>query len=135
MFFIITSMIFIEDIVNLWYKMTWYIKIDLWDEKIIDTRDCIDWIPSEDLILFLLENKWLPTSSTKEVFYINNEQLKKLWDNLERVGILERWKNNARVLKIEDYDIIKSIIDDATDSNDLRPALLKIWQSTYEYMK
>lgn len=80
----------------------------------------IDWIPTEDLILHIIEHKWLPTIETKQKFNINNDSLKKIWDNLERVGILKRWPNNARVLATDDIDDLVDTMRDIADSDMLK---------------
>lgn len=134
-YLILCAMIFMEEIANTILSMRWIVRFDFWDpgDDVTYNTDRIDWISIDDLILLILENKWLPTTATKEAFNINNEQLKKLWDNLERVGILKRWKNNARILKIDDYDMMKDIIWWIVDSNDLYAPLVKLQEWIYQY--
>lgn len=48
----------------------------------------IDGLPVYDLVDFLLKHRGLPVVQLKERFEVNNEQIKKLGDNLERAGIM-----------------------------------------------
>lgn len=135
MYWILTIVFFAEEM-SLWLvgKMN-LITFDF--EERTNTQqvnwDCIDEIYTEQLAVFLIEYWWLPTKETKEAFDINNEQLKKLWDNLERAKILKRWKSNARVLVRDDYEYIMNIMDWVVDSDDLHAPLVKVSDWTYEY--
>lgn len=80
----------------------------------------------------MVEEGGLPTTKTKERFGITNDRLKKIGDNLERVGILERGINNARVLATKDLDKIVELVADVEDSNDLGKKLVKINDSQYK---
>lgn len=131
MYCIISLSLFTDEI--LWW-IKWLKIPNIVTSSNVIVQDCIDGIVTDDLVRFITKYKWLPTNETKQAFDINNEQLKKLWDNLERVGILKRWPNNARVLCQGDSSVIRSILWEHTDSNDLSPALLKIWEWAYRYV-
>lgn len=95
-------------------------------------NDTIDWIETEHLIEFLLENDWLPTDKYRSEFWVNNVHLKKIWDNLERVGILKRGANNARVVAMDDEKIIYDVMKWVVDSDDLTPPLLQVSSWVYK---
>ena len=65
------------------------------------------------------------------MFNITNEQIKKLGDNLERVGVLERGKNNARILSIQDKNFIGEVLSRGSDSNDIHTPLLQTSPHSY----
>lgn len=73
----------------------------------------------DELIPHITEHNGLPTKETREAFGLSHDQIKKLWDNLERVGIFTRGKNNARVLATRDYDMIIRVMKQASDSDKL----------------
>jgi hypothetical protein len=79
----------------------------------------IDWILVDELIEFMLGEDWLPVESVKNFFWISNQAYKKLWDNLERLGILKRWPNNARILGTVDTDYILEVMESNEDSDKL----------------
>ena len=99
----------------------------------VDNR--IDGVNVSDLIKHLVENCGLPTQKTKDMFDVQNEWVKKLWDNLERVGILKRWENNARVLATDDVDVLLATLIWSEDSDTLTPPLLQVSRSEYEVRK
>ena len=63
-----------------------------------EPKDAIDGVEKSDLISFLLKNKWFPFMNAKMQFGISPKDHKKIGDNLERVGVLVRGENNARIL-------------------------------------
>lgn len=48
---------------------------------------------------------------------LNNGAYKKLGDNLERMGILKRGANNARVLGTDDVDYMLEVLNSNSDSD------------------
>jgi hypothetical protein len=90
-----------------------------------DDRNTTDWIDQQSLIEFLLKHNWFPFVIAKSKFWMFPKEYKKLGDNLERVWILERWENNARVLK---QKITREMIEKTItkkNSDDLYPPLLQ----------
>lgn len=79
----------------------------------------IDWILVDELIEFMLGEDWFPVEGVKNFFGISNQAYKKLWDNLERLGILKRWPNNARILGTTDTDYILEVMESNEDSDKL----------------
>ena len=73
----------------------------------------------DELIEFMLGEDWLPVEGVKNFFWISNQAYKKLWDNLERLGILKRWPNNARILGTVDTDYILEVMESNEDSDKL----------------
>ena len=63
--------------------------------------------------------------SQKSKFWLFPKEYKKIGDNLERVWILVRWQNNARVLKENiDRELLEKVIN-KTSSDDLFAPLLR----------
>lgn len=93
----------------------------------------IDWLPVYELVDFMIKHQWLPVTELKTYFgKFTNDNCKKLWDNLERVGILGRWANNSRILAIQDADIIAAMLKKAEgDSSNVIPALLQTWPAEF----
>lgn len=91
----------------------------------------IDNVNVSELIEHLVKNCGLPTQKTKDKFDVQNEWVKKIWDNLERVGILKRWENNARVLATDDVDVLLSTLIGSEDSDKLSAPLLQVSDSEY----
>lgn len=119
--------IFLEDIVRIlmtfWDKIP-HISVDNWSVS-QETDARLDNVPLESLITFLLERKWRPVIPAKETFWLTTSQHKKLWDNMERVGILVRWENNARVISDLHPEMIIDIMCRGEDSDQLKPLLIK----------
>lgn len=85
-----------------------------------DNTQMIDWlVPVEWLIELIIQESWFPTVKAKEMFGITNEQYKKVGDNLERVGILTRGINNARVLATQNMRYIIDVLSSSPDSDRL----------------
>ena len=80
----------------------------------------IDWLVVDDLVDFLHIEGWLPNDKFKQTFGKTNQEHKKLGDNLERMGILKRGPNNARILSNIDIDTILNILESDTDSDKIR---------------
>jgi hypothetical protein len=59
----------------------------------------------------------------------------KISSNLERAWILTRGAKNARILNSSfNSNQIYSILSSASNSDDLSPALLKVWPNSYEFV-
>lgn len=80
----------------------------------------LDGIEVDDLVSFMFEYDGLPVEEMKRYFDVSNEDVKKIGDNLERVGLLWRGKDNRRVLMSQDPDYVTRILLSHPDSN-------KIW--------
>ena len=77
----------------------------------------IDWILVDELIEFLLNEWGLPVDKVRNFRGLNNGAYKKLGDNLERMGILKRGANNARVLGTDDVDYMLEVLNSNSDSD------------------
>lgn len=77
----------------------------------------IDGIIVDELVEFLLNEWGLPVDKVRNFRGLNNGAYKKLGDNLERMGILKRGANNARVLGTDDIDYIMEVLNSNTDSD------------------
>lgn len=98
-------------------KLQWYWpQLSDTPQKPVPT---LDGCRLDDLIVHIINNNWLPTTETRNEFWLSHDQIKKLGDNLERVGIFTRGKNNARVLATRNYDKIIRVMKQASDSNQL----------------
>jgi hypothetical protein len=98
-------------------------------QSINSNGNLIDWISQTDLISFLLKQNWFPFVIAKSKFWMFPKEYKKLGDNLERVWILVRGENNARVLKSKiDREYLEKVIT-KTNSDDLSLPLLQQWNS------
>lgn len=73
----------------------------------------------DELIPHITNYNGLPTKETREAFGLSHDQIKKLGDNLERVGIFTRGKNNARILATHNYTHIIDTLKQASDSDRL----------------
>lgn len=90
----------------------------------------IDWIISaEDLANFLIEYQWLPVKKLQEFFEINNEEYKKLWDNMQRMWLLKRGAANARVIATYDAEYIAHVLMSSIDSDHFHYS--KDWEKMY----
>lgn len=90
----------------------------------------IDGISINELIVFLYERNGLPTIEARQKRNTTNDKIKKLGDNLERVGILGRGENNARVLKIQDVDTIISMLS-VEDSDNIKIKPIQVSPTEY----
>lgn len=110
-------------LVNIWYQIP-VVVLTKWDD--IDEIDAkLDNIPLEHLITFLLEKQAWKVAEVKEEFWLSTRQYQKLWDNMERVGILSRWENNARILSEITADMMIDILVGVEDSDNLKPLMIK----------
>lgn len=105
---------------NIVFKLDEYIP-----KKKKDNTWKIDWIDREELIDFLIKENSFPFMIAKSKFGLFPKEYKKIGDNLERIWILVRWQNNARVLKENiDRELLEKIIN-KTSSDDLFAPLLR----------
>jgi hypothetical protein len=94
-------------------------------EKSNTQENTIDGISQTGLIDFLLKQNWFPFVIAKSKFWLFPKEYKKIGDNLERVWILVRGENNARILKQNvDRELLEKIIT-KSNSDDLTPPLLR----------
>lgn len=101
---------------------------------ISSTKEMIDGISQQDLIEFILKHNWFPFTIARSKFWLFPKDHKKIGDNLERVWILVRGENNARVLKENiDRQTLEEMISKC-DSNDLSVPLLQQW-NTFTFKK
>lgn len=61
----------------------------------------------DELVDFIIENKWLPVLKARDKFGRTGEKCKAIGDRLEERGILRRGRDNARVLIEEDPQVIE----------------------------
>jgi len=111
-----------------WWLLIWYMdeivrylydRVRSFDQK-TEPKHMIDKIDVDDLVAFMFEYNWLPVEDMKRYFDVSNEDIKKLGDNLERVGLLWRGKDNRRVLMSQDPEYVTRLLLSHPDSN-------KIW--------
>lgn len=89
------------------------------------SKDALDGLNKSNLIDFIIEKNGFPFMDAKKQFWISPQDFKKIGDNLERVGILTRGDNNARILKQwVDRELLQKIFT-CENSNDLFPPLLR----------
>lgn len=95
----------------------------------------LDWVNISGLVDILFSKNWLPTHDLQEI-WMQTKKIKKLGDNLERIWILKRWENNARILnpEISQNQILEKIMS-CEDSDDLSPLLIGNWQWSRDYIK
>ena len=90
-----------------------------------EPKDAIDGFEKSDLISFLLDQKWFPFMNAKMKFGMSPKDFKKIGDNLERVGVLVRGENNARILnKNVTRDVLEKIFA-CSNSDDMFAPLLR----------
>lgn len=117
-----------------------YIKEIYWllekIKKLSRTWSRIDNIPTKQVFDILMDSNWLPAQKFFEYISTDKDQFKKLWDNLERAGILIRWQKNARILNNQ-YTAkqILDILNSKSDSDRLHSGLLKISENSYKLIK
>lgn len=117
-------MLFLNDIVNKLPRFQFLLDIDC---KNIYT---LDGICTNDLVHYMTTTWKFAYWEASELFKMTPQSYKKLWNNLERVWILERGLNNARVLRqcfgsIEKLDHLSKF----TDSDDITPLLSRDWNT------
>lgn len=117
---------FFDTIISAFLKIRKIIPhIEFLQPKENEPKDAIDGIEKSDLISFILQNKWFPFMNAKMKFWMNPKEYKKIGDNLERVWILIRGENNARVLNENVTRETLENIFNCSDSNDLFSPLLR----------
>ena len=106
-------------------KFTEYIP----KKKIHNSDTMIDSIDRGRLVEFLFKHQWFPYVAAKSRLWLFPKDYKKIWDNLERIGILVRGENNARILKSGiSSELLQQVIS-KNDSDDLSLPLLQEWSS------
>ena len=136
LFILSNAYAFFDIIVSEFYKVCqriYNIRLQIEDyipkTKTKDSGPVIDGIVRDKLIDFLLDHSWFPYVHAKDKLWLFPKEYKKLGDNLERVGVLVRWDNNARVLSEKvDRELLEKIIS-KTSSDDLTLPLLQEWSS------
>ena len=114
---------FFDTVVSVFFKLWQRIpKIELKND---DPKQKIDGMNKMNLIDFLIDKNWFPFMDAKQTFGISPQDFKKIGDNLERVGILTRGENNARVLKQGVTREILQKIFTCENSDQLFPPLLR----------
>ena len=94
-----------------------------------ETKDHLDGMNKSNLIDFIIQKNWFPFMDAKKQFWISPQDFKKIGDNLERVGILTRGENNARILKQWVTPELLQKIFNCENSDDLFPPLFRNWNS------
>ena len=88
-------------------------------------KDAIDGMNKSNLIDFIIDKNGFPFVDAQKQFGISPKDHKKIGDNLERVGVLTRGENNARVLSENTTkDILKKILN-CDNTDDIFPPLLQ----------
>lgn len=102
-------------------------SIRFWKGK---ENELIDGVTEKnELIDFLFKYNGFPFVNAKNELWLNAKEHKKIWDNLERVWVLTRGENNARVLSENaTKDILRKILN-CNNTDDLFPPLLQEWNS------
>ena len=90
-----------------------------------NSKDALDGMNKSNLIDFLIKNNGFPFMDAKKQFGISPQDFKKIGDNLERVGILTRGDNNARILKQGVTRELLQKMFDCENSDELFPPLLR----------
>ena len=117
---------FFDTIVSAFLKISKIIpKIEFLQPKENEPKDAIDGVEKSDLISFLLKHKWFPFMNAKMQFGISPKDFKKIGDNLERVGVLVRGENNARILNENVTREILENIFTCSNSDDMFAPLLR----------
>lgn len=107
--------------------MNFLFSIKIWKSKETALIDGVT--EKDDLIDFLLKNNGFPFINAKNELWLNAKEYKKIGDNLERVWVLTRGENNARVLSENTTkDILKKILN-CDNTDDIFPPLLQNWNS------
>lgn len=117
-----------------------YIKEIYWllekIKKLSRTGSTIDDIPTKQIFDILMSSNWLPAKKFFEYISTDKDKYKKLWDNLERTGILVRGDKNARILNNQ-YTAkqVLDILDSRRDSDQLHSWLIKVSENSYKLLK
>jgi len=85
----------------------------------------VDNVPTHKVLEFLFEKKWRPVIQAKEELWLTVAEHKKLWDNMERVGILVRGENNARILSDMDPEYIVEMFARVVESDQLQHLMIQ----------
>ena len=88
-------------------------------------KDAIDGMNKSNLIDFIIDKNGFPFMDAQKQFGISPKDHKKIGDNLERVGILTRGDNNARILKQGVTRELLEKIFNCENSDELFPPLLR----------
>ena len=117
---------FFDTIVSTFFKIWKLIPhVEFMKPEEKEPKDAIDGVEKSDLISFLLDHKWFPFVNAKMEFGISPKDHKKIGDNLERVWILVRGENNARILNENvDREMLEKIFT-CSNSDDLFSPLLR----------
>lgn len=95
----------------------------------------IDGLPTKKIFNLLIDSNWLPAKIFLQDISSDKEVYKKLGDNLEKTGILTRWQKNARILNNQyTANQIFSILNSASNSDQLSPGLIQISEGSYRFI-
>ena len=114
---------FFDTVVSALFKL-WQLIPKFEIEKPIK-KDVIDGMNKSNLIDFIIDKNGFPFMDAQKQFGISPKDHKKIGDNLERVGILTRGDNNARILKQGVTRELLEKIFDCENSDELFPPLLR----------
>lgn len=105
--------VFIEDVTELFFP-------------VYREEDSIDGIPHSELIHHLFTEKSFKRDDIEDRFLLPRYKVQEMGENMERVNILVRGENNARVLNEElSRSDVASIIRSAKTTKELRPLFRK----------
>lgn len=95
----------------------------------------IDGLSTQKIFRLLINSNWLPAKYFLENISPDKGVYKKLWDNLERVGVLIRWQKNARILNNQyTANQILNILNSRPQSDQLTTWLVQVWESSYRFI-
>jgi hypothetical protein len=95
----------------------------------------LDGIPVRKLLHILESTNWLLYKTFIQEVSQDRQLYDKLSSNLERAWILTRWEKNARILNSSfNSNQIYSILSSASDSDLICDWIIKVWESSYEFI-
>lgn len=124
---------FFDTIVSLCVSIRRRIKQIQFDFPVIDW-EFFEGVAKRDMIKFLMDEKAFPFKKIYGKFGFAPKDYKRIGDNLERVGILIRWENNARILNPNISESKLNEILNNENSDEITPPLVQSWNS-FNYEK
>lgn len=95
----------------------------------------LDGLPTSQIFDLLISENWLPAKKFTQYISSDKNVYKRIWDNLERVGILIRWNKNARILNNQyTANQIFNILNSKQDSSLLPHGLIQVSENSYSFI-
>ena len=130
--FLLFSVMFIDQYME-WILVVYGVLIQ--KTRKISFEKKIDGVSVEKLVDFLFQYNGLPTNEFLDRFHVSKDVLKKLWDNLEKLGILTRGNKNARIISsLFDSEEVFQILEKYPDSSALSAPLLQTSENSYSFV-